>query len=272
MSETVKINLNEEVTSRLSLQPIKDSAGNILFGGLVPVKFLGAHITTQTPEKGQFTGIPCKVINFEFCNYKLNANEPDRFLTHSEKVVGSVKKEGAEYVALETDTINKIVKSMWGRIKHILDACKGLPNYRNIVEDKNFLKLIELPVTQDAKVLADAYNALFEYICAFFNGDGKTTKPMYWRSENTPLIAWAKILPEYESQKWYTFPTFVGTGFLEPATINKEGQILPASIIAVKPSESLELASGKAGKQTSAMPVIKTNEVPSNVANALGIG
>jgi len=268
----IKIDVNSDVTSRLGLEPIKDATGGYLYGGLVPVVFEGCHLTTQTPEKGQFEGLEVKVLNFEFTNYKLNSSDPDRFLTQQEKVIGSVKKDGEGYAPMEDKVVTDLVKNMWGRVKHILDATKGLPNYRNIAEDKKFLKLIELPLTQDAPTLVEAYNAFFTFICDFVNGDGTNTKPIYLNKDGKPFTAWLKILPEYNNGKWYTVPTYVGTGFIERASFSKEGVILPASIIKVKPSETLELSGAKKAAGNQMMPQIAGNTIPGNVAAALGIG
>lgn len=269
MADVFKIDVNKEVTSRLGIEPIKLSTGAWAFDGAVPIKWVGASITQQTFEKGQFAGIALNVLNFDFVNYKLNSTDPDRYLTHTEKAIGTIKDNADN----DPKAVGKLIANFWGRIKHILDSTKGLVNYRDIAQNKDFLKLIDLPTSGDGAAIAEKYNAFLQFICDFINGDGKTTFPMYITKDGTPVVIWAIVLPAYPDGKWYELPGFVGKGFFERATFDDKKQLNLPKIIKVPVGSTLELTGSK--KVTTGMPGAATNiapgAVPDNIAGILGI-
>jgi hypothetical protein len=273
MSEGFKINVNAEVTSRLNIEPVKKTDGTWLFDALCPVVLTKVELTTQTYEKGQFKDLPITVLNFEFTNLKFNKSDPDRFYVHQEKAIGTQKIENGDYVENETKKIEGFITAMWGRIKHIMDATKGSPNYRNIVEDKAFLKLINFPTKGTGEEISKFYTAFFTYVCEFINGNGATTFPMYLDKKGNGLAMWAKLLPDYSEGRRYQFPSYVEKGFLEPMVINEKGEPTLAKIVKVYPKETVELRSaGKAPANTAnAAQGIAPGAIPANVMNILGI-
>jgi hypothetical protein len=269
--EGFKIDINKSVTSRLSIEPEKTTTGAWKYEGLVMLKWVGISLGTVSFEKGQFAGLECKTLNFDFTNYKLNASDPDRFLTHQEKIIGTVKKDGSDYVDMDAKTVAKFITNMWNRIKHILDATHGGVNHRDIIANKEFLKLIDFPMTSDAATIVAHFNKFFEFIVTFATGDGKTTFPIWQSKDGSPLCAWGKILPEYNDGKWYEFPSFVGTGFIEKISFGDKNIPNMAKIIKVKPSETLELRAAKKANTTAnaSNPNIAPGEIPNDIANLL---
>jgi hypothetical protein len=242
-----KIDLKKKVTSRLSLEPIKTIGGeNYMFGGLVPAILVNITMTQQAYKAGEFEGMTLDCLSFEFENFKLTADEPDRFLTHTEKAVGTVKNEDGTPVPREVKDIEKNIEDMWFRIKHILDQCYTSPNYRDISEIKqaDIEKYFDLPAEGTPAERAEKFKAFFEYIVKFANGDGDKLKPIYKLGDGSDVAMWLKILPNYPEGKYYNLPTFVGQGFAEAAKIVGNKLTAP-KVIKVKPSETLELSSAR---------------------------
>jgi len=266
-----KIDINKTVTSRLNIQPEKLPTGGYKYDGLCPIRFVGCSITTQTAEKGQFAGIETKVLNFDFVNYKTSASDPDRYLTHQEKVIGTQKKDGESYVDMDRAIVDKLIENMWGRVKHILDSCMGLANYRDIIKDVNLTKVIAFPDTNDGAKIAEAFDKFYQFVCDFVNGDGKKILPIYLNTDGKGVALWAKLLSAYPDFKRYAFPTFVGQGFLEKINFTGDKPV-PAKIIQIKPSETLELASGKRAGGA-AIPGIAPGDkaIPADIADLLGM-
>lgn len=247
---TFKIDVNKDVTTRLNLEPTKDASGQgYKFGGLVPARLVGIHIGTQTFKKGEFEGHTVKTLNFEFENFKYAETESDRFLTHGEKIIGTKEKEDdGSYKDRNPDDIAKNIDQMWSRIKHILDQCVLSPNYRNIanVSKEDLQKYFDLPLSGTVEERIAKFEAFFEYIAQFANGDGASLKPIFHLADGAGVAMWLKLLPNYPDGKWYAIPGFVGQGFAEAATV--VGKTLnPAKIIKIKASETLELSASRKG-------------------------
>jgi hypothetical protein len=258
------IDVTKEVTSRLSIEPNKD-----LFDGLCPMKLVDVFITEQTDEKGQFDGLKKKVINFEFQNYKLNTSDPDRYYVHQEKVVGNKKKEGEEYVNMETKDYDNLVVAMWGRVKHILDSMKGLPNYKDITLDKKLVAHVDFPNVDDGKILNDYFNKFAEYIVTFVKGP-KPEEAMFLNAKGEGFAVWGKLLPDRQKGTRFVFPGFVGKGFLERMVFNSEWKPTLPKIIKIYPNETIEMSVKKA-PESPKMPTMTPGSAPQGLANALGI-
>jgi len=239
-----KIDISKKVTSRLSLQPIKtDNGESFKFGGLVPARLVKIHLVEQNYTKGEFAGYPIKALAFEFENFKLNANEPDRFLTHTEKIIGTVKNEEGSPIPRDVASIDANIDTMWARIKHLFDQCVVSPNFRDIasIPAKDIEEYFNLPAEGTVEDRLAKFEAFFTYLANFANGDGDKLKPIYQNADGSGIAVWLKLVPNYPNRLWYELPTYVGQGFAEG--VRAIGTNLPpAKIINIKATESLELA------------------------------
>ena len=238
------INPKEKVTNRLNIEPRKDEKGNWLYDGLCPVTLTEVRLVELDYEKGEFANKTVLGLAFEFMNVKANINDPERYLTHTEKIVGTQEGKGDNATTMSDEKIGKIIQNMWSRIKHIMDNLIMSPNYRDIstISDKDIKKYMDLPTSGTVDDRIAAFNAFFTYICQYINGDGNTIKSMLVDKDNKFMNFWLILLPDYSSGKYYTIPTFVGTGFIEPLKIAENNKLLPPRIIHIKPTQSLELA------------------------------
>jgi hypothetical protein len=238
------IDPKQKVTNRLNIEPKRDEKGNWLYDGLCPVTLTEVRLVEQEYEKGEFANKSVMSLAFEFVNIKANVNDPERYLTHVEKIVGTQEGKGDNATTMSDEKIGKIITNMWSRIKHIMDNLIMSPNYRDIstISDKDIKKYMDLPTSGTVDERIAAFNTFFTYICNYINGEGDKIKSMLLDKDGKFLNFWLILLPDYNSGKFYTIPTFVGTGFMESLKIDEKGKLLLPKIIHIKPTQSLELA------------------------------
>lgn len=285
------LNLNEQATTRLPLEPIKTVDGKgYIYNGCIPTTILEFKKVTQKHEKGEFGGMEVPALALELTNLKLNPNDPDKFITHYIKVVGSKQlvagttdqyqdREAKDIIADNTET--------WKLIKHLLDSLTGSPNYRNIINipKEDFTKYFDLPANGSAESRMLAYDKFFTYIVNFVNGDGNEKKSMILDANGQPLHIWVKMLPNYDKEpkrnaKYYAIPRFIGGGVFEPLKIDSVSKLpIAPKVIRVKPTENLELlatpsgakSGSPAGNQNAAAPFTNT-DIPADIQNIINGG
>jgi hypothetical protein len=250
------LDLNKKVTRDLPIIPIKDEKGNWKHNGLCPVALVGVDVIEQINTKGEFADIPQLVLQFHFEGVH-GTNEPDRYYTMREKIIGTI--EGEELAPRDTESVEKNIQEMWDRIKHVLDFTSKSPNYRDIakISKKDQDKYFDLPATGDPKARVEKFNAFFTYIANFVNGDGEKTKSVLIGDDGKRLVTgWMKLLPAHPQYNYYARPTWVQTGFLEPAPVINAaaGTMKPAQIIRIGMNESLELRVAKKGAAVPGVP------------------
>ena len=235
----VKLNLHADVTSRVQLEPRKDATGAYLFGGLVLGRLTDITIGSETYKTGEFAGKTIKTLNFEWQEFKLDPEDPDRFHVHRERIIGTVSKEKG---SRGEQDVAKNINEMWYRIKHILESSEQLPTYRDIasIPEDVVDEYFNLPTDGEVDARIAAFEKFFEFISAFANGDGNEVPPMYLDANNEGQLVYIKLLPKYPDFNTYAVPTWVKSGFVEPTTL-VEGMPLPARILTIRPNESLEL-------------------------------
>ena len=266
------LDLNKKVTRDLPVKPEKDEKGNWKHKGLNPVAFTGVELAPQTNEKGEFAGIEQLTLRFHFEELH-TPNDPDRFFTFAEKIIGTV--EGEEMAERTPEAITKNIEESWARIKHMLDGCAKSPNYRDIskISKKDQEKYFDLPATGDAASRIAKWNQFFTFLATFINGDDKTPSMTLGAKGEYLVVGWLKLLPNHPTKKWYTIPTWVGTGFFEASKIVNPTlmTLAPAKVVAVNPvTESLELAQARtAASPTAALP---GGEVNNDVMDFLNTG
>ncbi|MCK9429969.1 MAG: hypothetical protein M0R17_08185 [Candidatus Omnitrophica bacterium] len=245
------LDLTVQATSRLGLEPIKNPAGGYMFEGCVPTRVIDFHTGTQKHEKGEFKEMDVPVLQIEFENFKLNLNDPDRFYTHTFKIVGTkqlVKGSSDMYEDRPKVDVEADILTLWKSIKHFLENLIGSPNYRNIVNvpKQDQIKYFDLPAEGSPKERIDAFKSFFDYLVAFVNGDGKDIKSQIVDATGKGLPMWIKMLPNYDKDskrnaKYYAISRFINQGVFEPMKVDKDLPVGGPKIIRVKPTESLAL-------------------------------
>jgi len=240
----IRLDPTKAVTSRLPIEPQKGEDGNYLNNGLNCVTLNSIHTTVEKYESGEFKGKDVTVLNFEFINYKFASDDPERYHLHKEKIIGTQKKEGNSYVPMEDKKVVNFIESMWGRIKHIFDACALMPSYRDIAEvpaeiiDEYFV----LSSTGDVDERIAQFNNFFTFLSVFVNGSAEAGVLPIYRDNDGGALMWLKLLPNHPDGKTYQIPSWVRTGFVEPTRIDTQtGLPLEARILSIRPNESLEL-------------------------------
>lgn len=261
------LDLNVNSTSRLGLEPIKTVDGKgYLYNGCIPASIIDVSVISQKHEKGEFKDLEVPVLAIEFTNYKLKADDPDRFLTLQIKPIGSKKLQPNttdQYVDREATDIIADNNETWKLIKHLLESLSQSPNYRRIVDipKDHLMKYFDLPDLGKAEDRLEKYKLFFTYIAEFINGDGNVKKSMIVDASGQPLHIWVKLLPNYDKDpkrnaKYYAVPRFIGSGVFEPLKIDATTKFPVAPrIIKVKATESLELiATGTSTKPAVNIP------------------
>lgn len=246
------LDVQTTTTSRLGLEPIKNPAGGYFYEGCIPTRVIDFHLKYQEPhEKGEFKGLKVPVLQVELENFKLTPNEPDRFATHSFKIVGTkllTPNTTDQYENRAVVDIDKDTQDLWKGIKHFLENLAHSPNYRNIVNipKADVQKYLDLPGIGVPADRIAAYEKFFEYLITFVNGDGKDIKSQIIDAEGKGLPLWVKMLPNYDKDlkrnaKYYAISRFIGQGVFEPMKVDKGLPVGGPKIIRVKPTESLAL-------------------------------
>jgi hypothetical protein len=264
------LDLNAQTTTRLGLEPIKNPAGGYFYEGCIPTRVVDFHVTQQEHTKGEFSGLKVPVLQIEFENFKLNQNDPDRFYTHSLKVVGTkqlLQSTTDQYENRKAEEIDADTQTLWKAIKHFLENLTASPNYRNVINvpKADQIKYFDLPGIAAPTDRIKGYENFFEYLVAFVNGDGKDFKSQIVDAEGKTLPMWVKMLPNYDKDpkknaKYYAISRFINQGVFEPMKVDKGLPSVGPKIIRVKPTESLVLTANTG---------IPSGQ-PSGGANALG--
>lgn len=225
---SLKLDINKKVTSNLPFEP-QEKLGGLCIGTLLSVEVKMADVESVkkdgTPSEWEYAGHSIPRLEFRF---KQAGIEEDRFFTFTESVISELKDTELQEVSEELTA--KLYNNMWDRMRHILDAFKGLKQYEEIKE------LPELSVIGKTEVKIKEFTKLFNIVADVLN-KGKNGKPLY-----TDLKLVMKLLPEYKERKYLTFPTFVGKGFIELAK-QVDGKL--STTLKIYPNESVVLSSGK---------------------------
>lgn len=266
MSEEMKFNVEAEVASKPRLKPIADK-GNLCLGKLVSVEVVMNEMSATNADGSlktwEFAGKTIPSLVFKYENHKLNANEADREFSYRESVIGTQKKDGSE---IEVATLKNLYDQMWARIKHQHDVYSKLPNYAKFSEAVAKAGTALYTNGSNPKKTTEstikAFAEFFTAVAAAFTV-GANNKPVYKDAKGESAPVWLKLLADYSTQKFLTFPTFVGDGFIELYKANVE----PA--ISIKATESIILSGGK-GTPGAAAPAL-AEDIDPEVAKLLNM-
>jgi len=252
------LNIDSPATSKLGFEPIRTNDGELLFKGVVPATIDSVDKITVAHEKGQFAGCDVPVLRLNFISIPLNAEDPERNTSVSIKPVGTVQKvqgKDDEYETRPLKDVQANINDAWNMIKHFIqDACTYSPNARRLTDIpadvlKTVFVLPDGSVEMSGEEIVAKWNAFFDYILLFINGDA-TAKPMTIDAAGNALEVFVKVLPNYstdpkKNKKWYEVGNRVGQGVFE-AIKRKDKLIGNPTRIKVKDTELLDLVAGVA--------------------------
>ena len=251
----LNIGTEGEVARPKPFEPIAE-LNDMCCGSLSKVEVIMSDISVVN-KKGEtstweYAGCTIPVLMFHFNNFIGPNTDPQgvsRVFKYSESIIGSVTKENTP---IADKSLVSLYESMWNRIKHILDTyskeCK-VDLTKNVELNAAIKGLNNVNVIKgaDKQVRIDAFTTLFTAVANALN-TGFNGTPMFMRAEGVPIYLYMKLLADYNSHKFLTFPTFVGDGFLEVCRVNdKKYRINPPSM-KIKTDESIVLKSETQGK------------------------
>jgi len=227
----IKININQDVTSRLKFEPRTD-LGMFCVGKLESVEFDTKHIDED--KSWEFKGLDIPRLAFHFVNH----DDPDgiqRFFSKSELPLSAVKTSGE---ISKEDKLATRITALWGRIKHIHDAYKGQPNYRPWTYEPSFSTAEEKPSPADR--IAE-YVAFFKAVHLAFVGDEtKGEKPIWLDAAGNSIPMTMKLIAtDGQKSQYLDFPQYVGEGFIQPYQL-VDGKL--KTTLKFKPNETTKLA------------------------------
>jgi len=245
----MKFDAKAQVTQELKFKPLAELNDGISLGKLLSVEVHNSDADKNTGT-GEYGGLSIPRIVWRFQQNKADSGDPDRFHNHVERVINSKMRDGTD---IAPDTLNSLYESLWFRIKHMYDALGGQP-----ISQKDLDKLVPDETAEPADRI-EQFRKLFEFFADKFN-TGKNDK-MLAKGEVLAM----KVIANYGDRKFYTFPTFVGQGFLEIAKFDKQGRL--NTTLEIKPSESIVLGAG--AKATSPSDGGGADELPDHIKEML---
>jgi hypothetical protein len=278
----LNLNVEGEAARTKSFEPLAD-CNNMCCGSLAKVEVVMTEVPI-TNKKGdtstwEYAGNTIPSLVFHFVNYIGPNTDPqgvNRSFKYRESIIGSVNKKGE---AVSDESLTGLYESMWNRIKHILDVfskeCKV-----DITKDKELTQAIkvisgsDIVKGSDKQKRIDAFKGLFDAVANLLN-TGFNGKPMFMRGEKSPIILYMKLLADYSTHRFLTFPTFVGDGFMEICKVTDKGLRINQTSMKIKSDESIVLKGVNKGTMNSAGGVnqeVKNPEITDpELRQALGL-
>jgi hypothetical protein len=253
----MKFDSSKQVESRLDIRPNPETF-NLALVELESVEIKDYDIA-ETDEKGkesqsEFKGLTVPRISLTWKNHKLKEDEEDRFFTLSFGVIVSVKNDGTP---VEKKDLTSLYETMFANLLHIHNSYKKANNYVAIKS------LPDIDETATVKIRAKQFKDFFIAFEKAFNGiDGKTQ--IFKNKDNSNIVSWLKLLPDYKKGIRYTTPTFVGQGFTEMAFQIDNKWKKP--LIEIKPNENIELQAKNTKQKSDVNIATDTGGVDSELA------
>lgn len=226
-SSTMIMFEEEVVERRLNFKPDPE-INNLCLGYLdeVRVEFRESPriLEDGTENTWEYAGLKVPSLILTFKQARSNTNPKDRYYTHVFKPVTTVTKDGS---AVELKTVVNILQQEYARLRHIANQYKGLKNYPVDLGSCPGIDPAASPSTR-----CEQYAAFFKYFQTLLTGVNADA-PMY-----KGVKLWIKLIADFSTRKFLTFPTYVGRGFVERVV---EGM---APTIDFEPNETVQLAKG----------------------------
>lgn len=250
-----KFDVNKEVTTKLRFKPV-EKLNNLCIGKLISVEFV-TNKAEKEDSTWEYNHFDIPTVLFNFVQRKEDKGDADRYFTFSERIIGAIKKDGSP---ISAENLSGIYGSMWNRILHIYQAYQFAPNW------KQLKSVPEIDEGGTAEERIAQFTKFFAAIAKMFN-EGADGKPIYLNANGDPYPMTMKLLADYTTRKYLTFPTYVGQGFIEQTRM-KDGKL--DTVLEIKYNESIELGKPKRGVDAdSAMPNMDVSSLPPGVAEML---
>jgi len=203
----IKIDKNKEVTGRLPFEPFAQF-NDLCIGHITDVYVNEAE---YKPEgKHEFAGRTILQLSISLQQYKLDANEKDRFKTIKFTPPTHVDANG---VPREESKIITVYTQMWDKIKHLHDQ---------FITNENYKPMDAIPEfngsTLDERIAE--FNKFFEVVVKDFKVGKDGTNPIYKPNQNLAMI----MIASGDKKNYLDIPAFVGKGIFDLAKF-KAGKI-----------------------------------------------
>lgn len=204
VSSTTLLFEEEVVERRLAFKPDPE-IGNLCMGVINDVR-IDMRDVPLLDDKGventwEYAGCKFPTLVIEFKQCKTEQNPKDRFYTFTAKPVTTLTKNGEP---VEAKTIINIIGQVYALLRHIANQFKGVKGY-----PINTGKCPGIDYAADAKTRCEQFTAFFKYFKHLLTGDDEKA-PIY-----KGVKLWMKLVADYNTHKYLTFPSFVGRGFVE---------------------------------------------------------
>lgn len=252
----IKIDINQDVTSRLKVEPRKDM-NNFVIMKLESMEYVEKHI--EEDKAWEFKGLDIPRLAFHFVGH----DDPDgvaRYFSHSELPLSAVNTKGE---TSKEEKLSTRVTALYGRLRHIHDAFKGSPNYRPWTYVPVISTAEEKPSPADR---IKEYFEFFKAVYVMFVGDeSKGEKPIWLDAEGNSIVLTAKLIAvNGKTSQYLDFPTFVGEGFIQPFQL-VDGKL--KTTLRFRPSESAVIQNVVAASP--AAPTVDDKDVPAELRSLI---
>lgn len=254
----IKIDKNQEVTSRLGFKPLPQF-NNFCLGFLTNVEVTESEISNDS--KWEFKGKTVPRLAFHFDAWRGSTNDPERFYGKSEMLIAGINNKGE---AITDDNLVGMYTELWKRIKHLHDQYRGTANYKEMDFDVAFE-----PKDPIDKRIADM-KTFFNNVAKAFNS-GKNKKAIY--ADNSALLAMKLIKTSKKTKKGKTYfvldlPNYVGKGYLQAVKV-VDGKI--DTTLEFTGTETVDLTAAPVAAAGGDAKQFNASGVPADVAEELGI-
>lgn len=258
-TSSTMLSFDEEVVERrLGFKPDPE-LGNLCMGMISDIRI----DITDVPlidDKGventwEYAGCKFPKLVIEFKQCKTEANPKDRFYVFTSKPVTTLNKKGEP---VNPESIKSIINNEYARLRHIANQFKGLKGY-----PVNAGKCPGIDYASPAKKRCEQYLKFFEYFKHLIVGENEDA-PIY-----VGVKLYMKLIADYSTRKFYTFPSFVNRGFIE--------RVIPkqAPTIEFESGETINLAKSDEPKarekaaNVAGVPASSDLEISQDVQNIL---
>lgn len=246
---------DENVESKLGFILPKET-GYIPRGTIDSVSFKMREIPTHDKDGKESTwelaGLTIPVLSITF-KQEITATQTHHRYCTKEFSIPTFKKKDGSMVAMSKRM--NLVKGIFGHLQHICNQLKKLEGYP---KDAPKAPGIDLNCPNHERV--EQFTKFFNHFYSLLTT--KKDDKYIWENK----LFWIKLLPDYDSKKFYTIPSFVNRGWLELAMPN----VAPA--LCIEPGDDIELTAEKKGnteKSVEAGNAVDTPDVDPEIANYL---
>jgi len=272
----IKLDNRAIVESRLPIEPLIDKeTKKLIHDGIPFVQLVRVEVVTTKHEKGEYKDLEVPELQFEFHNYKLTSDEPDRVLVHKEKAVHSKSSvNGTEdTIPIDIKTVDGLTTQQFNRIKHIYDAFRNSTSYVDFAKmtKADVDKYFTFPDGGTPEERISKFTQYYNYIADRFNGitANKDNPVPVYKNDNVYIVMRLKVVSEYKTGSYFVLPTYVKQGFIEIAR-KKDNMWLSPVTVYKQPTDVFTLVEGKS-KSSILNELGDTPAATDSLLNSLGI-